>query len=628
MLVTGLLSITLLGGCPVQQQPATTADDEDPSTVNQDDSSTDTSGDDRPIPPPPLDGEDEEGEENQGEQQNPDTGDGTTPEDETGGGNAYLGFTSPFDAVTVRPPGAVNIVFNLALDYRTSVAQTEIVVARDDNADRAPDGDPVYVQIPAVAAAEGVNTYTFGTQALVNAGLVTNDYGRFVLGIRIRTTGDMTAIGYAAGTVTIDAQPPVATWIGAGPQGGVADQKDHLVTREGIWEVSLTTDDTSPHTVTVLLDPDTVPLSGNEVTFVEAGVTAGLHTFPVVLATAPLGKYYYYVMISDGIDPPVKFYAPRDSGGFVRLRLTDRLVGEFPLSKLTSSIHGAILQGFNFNDLAGSSMVSVPDMTGDGASELLIGARYGKPNLSGFQGQGWGEAYMIYGNPGQRLHGIKYLNSTGTTIPGVTFRGIRVPQNTNYTEGLSDIAVVPDMDGDNLAELVFSFPRVESLTLESPAFVEGVPYQHPELVADVNGMGRFEFDAIDYNSGAWVPDQVQFARGGIVIVSSHNEMLQDSGTLTRKFDRVLDLHEVGEMFDFMVRPSLAMYMRDLYPNPAGFFGCEDCIEETPEGCVCGGEDPDVPCEEGCDDCGGIGENPDETEYQSWVVAWDVWLGGG
>jgi len=290
--------------------------------------------------------------------------------------------------------------------------------------------------------------------------------------------------------------------------------------------------------------------------------------------------------------------------------------GEFDLNELAdepndpSQSRGAILQGFNFNDLAGSSLVGVPDLDGDGDSELVIGARFGKPDVGVFQERGWGAAYLIYGDASSRLWGVNALHSVGTGIPGLAFRGIRVPLcESNYTEGLSDITVVDDMDGDELPELAFSFPRVESLSLGAPAWVGSNAFQHPELLPDEVGMGLLEYDAIDYMGGWWITGRAQFTRGGIVIVSSHNELLSDPNQVTRRFDRVLDLHEVGQMFDFMVRPSLGKYIRQVFPNDPAV-GCADCI-------------PDV-----TGDCGGDPENEAETEYHSWIVKWDTWLGGG
>jgi hypothetical protein len=330
------------------------------------------------------------------------------------------------------------------------------------------------------------------------------------------------------------------------------------------------------------------------------------------------------------------------------LAITNRLIGDFDLDQLeeeppvASQSKGAIMEGFNFNDLAGSSIESVPDLDGDGASELIIGARFAKPTLDAFQGAGWGAAYLIYGGGAMRLTGTEALNSVGsidqTGIDGVTFRGIRIPQNTNYTEGLADITVIDDMDGDELPEIVFSFPRAESISLQ----VTDPSIQHPDLIWDEDGMGILEYNAF-HNAGdpaafdtpVWNMNEAQFTRGGIVIVSSHNEMLKDNDTWTRHGDRLLDLHEVGQMFDFMVRPSIAPYVREVYigdpavgsmpptawftdPNSPGCFDCEVNIYDPNTG----------ECLEGCSDECDPNHPEEETPYEYVVRVIDVWLGGG
>ena len=591
LLTASVISIMLLGGCPLSPVPQTpdTLD-----TTNDDQSSTqtdDTQSDDstRPIPSPDLDDDDDGtsgGTDNGGtDNGGTDTGGGTAP-----AGKAYLGFSQPFNAATVRPPATTDLVFNLAIDFGTSVASAQFIMARDDNSDHVADGAPVYSQ--ALSVVEGTNKFSFNTQVAVDEGLLTDGFGKFLLGVRVTTTDGPQTLGYAPGTIGIDSQAPTATWNGAGSPPTVPVAKaDNLVNRDLTWQVMLTTTDNSPHTVRIVLDPDTSPDTGDEFEFIKETVSAGQHSFEVPLLTMPAGTFYYYVTVSDGMDPPYAFYAPKTGGGFSRLAITNRLVGDFDLETLTDSHSGAILQGFNFNDLAGSSMVSVPDLDGDGVSELLVGARFGKPNLTSFNGQGWGEAYLIYGKS-SRLRGTKELNSVGTSIPGLTFRGIRSPLNTVYTEGLSDIAVVDDMDGDDLPEIVFSFPRTESICLgaTSPAI------QHPELVPDIGDMGTLEYDAYYGMVPMWHPHESQFTRGGIVVVSSHNAMLSGRQTVTRKFDRVLDLHEVGQMFSWMKRPALAPYIWDIQFQGAGLADCE-------------------------------GDGTADEEYTSWAVEWDVWFGG-
>ncbi|GAF98754.1 unnamed protein product, partial [marine sediment metagenome] len=260
---------------------------------------------------------------------------------------------------------------------------------------------------------------------------------------------------------------------------------------------------------------------------------------------------------------------------YSRLAITNRLIttadNPFDLNDLADSSSGAILQGFNFNDLAGSAMTNVPDLDGDGNDELIIVSRFGKPFNQAKNNVGFGEAYLIFGQA-IRLRGELPLNSVGGgSIEGLLLPGIRapfdldpntMPENESWTEGLSDVTVIPDMDGDGWPEIVFSFPRVESLSLANQVY--GVQVVMP----DIAGMGSLEYDA--YYQDTWHTDEAQFTRGGIVIVSSHNQILRDAShtMLNRKGDRGIDLHEVGQFFESVTDHSEGYDMgRDPFTAP-------------------------------------------------------------
>ncbi len=635
LLAISLFSITLISGCPVAQTPTVPPQEEDDDQATQPPPTTPDDGLDRPISQPDLDDtttSDDGGSVPTGPGGQSGPGGGGDDGDAT---MVILSIGEPSNPLAVRLGAVIGVQFNL-LDPSGAVQSGELLLARDNDNDGQPDGDPILS--PSVAISGGLNTVTFNTSEA--AGYLSNQFGRFVLGIRVTTLANESKTEYSPATVTIDNIVPNATLVGAGsPPSIPVDQEDHLVNRDILsWTVELDTSDNSPHTVRIWLENvnngtrfELVP----QTTFAAGTDT---RTFSMSLAAYPAGTYFYYVEVSDGIDPAVTFYGENQSAAAIRLAVTNRLIGTFELAQLAdepsnpAQSKGAIMQGFNFNDLAGSSMVSVPDLDNDGDSELVIGARFGKPNLNFFEGRGWGEAYLVYGDGNTRLMGQQTVNSVGASIPGLTLRGIRVPLcQGNYTEGLADITVVDDMDGDDLPELVFSFPRVESLNLGAPAWLGSNAFQHPELLVDqdIASAGSLEYDAIDYMGGSWITDRAQFTRGGIVVVSSHNELLTDPAQVTRKFDRVLDLHEIGQLFTWMNRPSPWPYIRAVNLDPNDPFGCFDCIPQSPQGCECTdtNENPDDDCEEGCGDCFGYSNIPEETEYYKWIITWDVWLGG-
>ncbi len=190
------------------------------------------------------------------------------------------------------------------------------------------------------------------------------------------------------------------------------------------------------------------------------------------------------------------------------------------------SIDGAILGGSNFEDNIGADLKVVPDLNGDEIDEILVSARYAKPGFKNSNGIGEGEAYLIYG--GARLIGEYNANQTGKDLLGITFTGVRTrgePANREQTQGLASIAVIEDLDGDELPELVFGFPRTKSRGHNIDVHQDG-------LTRDSSLISLERAD--------------QFLRGGIVIVSSKNTNLRfpDDDRLSP----VIRLDLVGQQF--------------------------------------------------------------------------------
>ncbi len=551
---------------------------------------------------------------------------------------------APTQLTARRQSGSFDIAFTLSDPDSVLEAQpagVRLVFALDTNADGVADGAPVFTA-PQTNFAVGANTVTISAGALAPF-LDANGNGRFLAGVRLTDQFGTIQTTFGANALVVDNDKPegelfrfalpddnpnltnppsttTATWIAPA---------DQLLTRDGLFGVWFRATDTSSYTITLNLDDDTDATNGVGPEVVSVPGAAGTlvsTTAAFDLASVAVGTYFVHVTIVDLVTAdPLTFYLTA-GGQNVRLRLTDRLVGSINVNDVAARGDGLTLQGVNFNDLAGASVTGVPDLDNDGADELVVVSRFGKPFIINDQGVGFGEAYTIYGGQGTsgRLTGEVSLNSVGGNLQGLTMPGIRFKINEIWSRGISDVAVIPDMDGDERAELVFSFPRTESISLDDPAFSNGFAYQHPDLVSDQTNLGLLEFSVVSwlnqqtrlgnidpndpndpFANVSWVTSLSQFTRGGIVIVSSQNELLLNRTLFDRKGARVIDLHEVGQLFSLMEYARLRRYVRDVTDVEVNL--CFDC-DSTAMG-----------------DCGGLAMNPDEKEVSWRVILNDMYF---
>ncbi|MCH8805993.1 MAG: FG-GAP repeat protein [Planctomycetes bacterium] len=537
---------------------------------------------------------------------------------------------TPSTAIAVRPGTSVSVNFQVednenALQPQPDGVQVVLFEAdangapRDLNGDGVIDDNDLVHQESDPSFGLGQNSHSFDTS--VTAGLLNADgNGEFVVGVRIEDQVGNIAFAFAPGLLAVDSVVPqiqlTSPAFSAPELTLTLDKIDSLTVRLQIT-------DTSPVAFGVLLDPDLELGNGGEFVLVvptlwSPGDPDPEFTFDP-LTGFEAGLFHVQLIVQDAVTPFEAHYSPRGANQsnpnvLYKIRIRDRLIGTIATEDLADPGFegGAILHGHNFNDLAGSTFMGVPDLTGDENNEFLIVARFGKSFIFNNDGIGVGEAYMVYSDasgPNRRLTGAQTLNAVGRgSIPGVPFTGIRMPVDTKWSAGMSDAVIVPDMDGDDLPELVFSFPRVESVSLAA-----GAPVQHPELFPDISGMGSLEYNALGQNG--WVPNTAQFTRGGIVIVSSHNEMLKRAELRNRKFDRVIDLHEVGQLFNSHFPPSLVPYIFAQIPKVPPTF-CADCEEN-----IYTGDPPE--CTEGCGDCGGEPLNEAESLIFDWSTVWDT-----
>jgi len=298
--------------------------------------------------------------------------------------------------------------------------------------------------------------------------------GTYFVGVRVKEAGAVVAFGYAPGQVVIDQRPSFRFTTDSVRESTVSDRSNRIVlTFDVRWEFS---DPDSTNTVRVYLDPDrgenvnanaALGVNGNEILLYTSakapdadGVTRDGFTFDLPPASFPPGRYRILAIVSDG-NTSIPFYAP----GVITLR--SRLSGYIDLRFLdlpSSPVRGAIFEGFNPRDNAGSLVASAKDFDGDGFGDFMIVAQFGKPRYQlNFQRVGLGEAYLIYGRR-KPFSGVNNLNSTGTLFRGEVFGGVsESPDPIRPTRGITSFVVLSDMNGDGAQELAFGLPFVDSV---------------------------------------------------------------------------------------------------------------------------------------------------------------------
>jgi hypothetical protein len=341
--------------------------------------------------------------------------------------------------------------------------------------------------------------------------------GEYRIGAGITDGINQPVVSYATGAVRV---VKTATLLVTAPTTTVSIPPSPAGSNENTVEVTWTTN---------------VPVDEGTVEVFALRVGGGATEIPVLPASpltitsaqfgsAQAGVFEIYVRIrfTDGSTPLVD-KAPQD----VRVSSLPTVLWVGEIAKESRVWEGAIFQGIQNEDNAGSAFTTAGDLNGDGRDEFVLAARYGKPFFTNPSGIGHGEAYMIFGDTRTSLVGEYNLNSVGTTLlPGVTFAGMRTvngsdncePATPNdQTDGLSDISMIPDADNDGLPDLVFGFPFVNSRG----------------WCLDQEGNVEHGLDA-----------RGQFNSGGVVIVSSLNPLLKNP----EGEDPTIFLDEVGQNF--------------------------------------------------------------------------------
>lgn len=447
-------------------------------------------------------------------------------------------------------------------------------------------------------------------------------------GTNWNTTGVITG-SYYVGAELLNGQSPPLTRYSAGTVqvgsggGGTGDASLSVtspliavtILEGNTYRINWTTNlRRSEGTVRVFREPDAdndgvADGAATRVTIVD-GLDA-LTQFVDFKTTGAIGKFFIGATLTPVTGDAVTRYAP----GTLTVQPKTFWVGDFSTKRdntgkvipQTGFARGAIFRGHNFGDNLGSALLAADDYDGDRRNEIVLGAQFGKPFFARGEGRGAGEAYLIYGQAA-RYSGHYYANSVGlgatsttdAALPGTILTGVvpnpyagddlvnvtlaRAGASIPYTveggvaqpyatEGLRSITLIPDQDNDGRRELVFGFPYCNSFGLIYQVAV-GI---HP---APLPALGRLE------NNG-------HFLRGGVVVLSSRNTLLANRQAVSRHFDRVIQLDEVGQVFQNMgVDPAWGdpPSVTDVCPNFAGtqpdgtaetiVFPCEGFFQNT------------------------------------------------
>lgn len=383
------------------------------------------------------------------------------------GGTGDTGQVAAVASVQVLSPQS-----NLAITGGTPVEVNWVAVATTRFAtidvffdlDRTPDNGNE------IDAATGLALGT--SSALVDTTqLAANTYN---IGVVVREVGQVAASGYAAGQLIINQRPQLFF---TSPRDNFRFDRTPNITPS--FDVAWTVfDPDSTVRVQIFLDPDSTP-NGNEILLRESDdQDGGSFSFDLPTTLFEPGTYRLLALVSDGVET-FEFYSP----GTIVLRA--RLAGLVDLRNLgvpTSTLRGAVFEGFNPRDNAGSLVSTVRDVDGDGFDDFLIAAQFGKPQFqTNLQRTGVGEAYLVYGRAAP-FSGTINLNSTGVLFRGDVFAGVpEAVDPIRPSRGITSFTLLDDWDGDGVNEMCFGLPFTDSLPANAIGSTPdaGVPLDPP-----------------------------------------------------------------------------------------------------------------------------------------------------
>lgn len=340
--------------------------------------------------------------------------------------------------------------------------------------------------------------------------------GTYYIGVVLRETGTTTAYAYAPGTITVDQRPQLR--FTSARQDVAYDRSLRIAPHIDVaWTLE---DPDSNNTVEIYLDPDATP-NGNEILLYRSTQqTADSFGFDLPTTAFAAGTYRILALVSDG-QTTTPFYRP----GTIRLR--SRLAGALDLRDLSLSngaVQGAVFEGFNPGDNAGSFVGPVGDIDGDGFRDFMIMAQFGKPRYqAGYLRTGIGEGYLIYGRQA-RFAGVNNLNSTGTLFRGDIFTGVREAADPlRPSRGITCSDSLSDWDGDGVREMVFGLPYTDSL-------VDDFQGTEGAAIAVLDNVGAFRTGGVVIAAGGALQPSLGFPGGHVFTLALFGQVPRGSRT--------------------------------------------------------------------------------------------------
>lgn len=417
---------------------------------------------------------------------------------------ALVEVLTPVSNLSITGGTPVEVNWQAFATTRTSVIN--VIIDEDDNPDNNNEIE-AYTNLPLTESTALVDTTRLRR-------------GTYHIGVVLEEIGQIVAYDYAPGLVTIDQRPELYY---TSPRDSFDfDRTERINPRFNVaWEL---VDPDSNDTVDVYLDPDDLA-NGNEVLLYRSRLypandpdKTGSFSFDLPTAAFEPGTYRLMAVVSDGQNS-FPFYAP----GTIRLRA--RLAGYVDLRGLDrgdSPYAGAVFEGFNPRDNAGSFVSAVGDIDGDGFGELLIAAQFGKPRyMVNTRRTGVGEAYMIYGRQ-HRFRGVFNLNSTGLMVRGEIFGGVAEQFDPiRPSRGIASFAVLSDWDGDGVREMAFGLPFTDSRVIQ---VVIGAPEDNELRVTPIDNDGCFRTGAVVIAAGSALRPSLNYPGGHVYNLAAFGQI--------------------------------------------------------------------------------------------------------